>query len=173
MLDTTARPDLAAGCASKSAEADALSANEPMPRIMGLDVGDRRTGVAISDQTRTLAQGIMVLQHRSREADARALAALAREHECSEIVVGLPLLLSGRPGEQARSVRRLGAELARCAGVPVVYWDERLTTAAAHRLMNDAGVSARRRSSRIDAAAAELILQSYLDYRRGQAAEPA
>lgn len=137
-----------------------------MTRIMALDVGDRRTGVAISDPTSTLAQGVTVLLHRSRDADSQALIDLAVEYEVTEIVVGLPLLLSGRPGEQARAVKRLGAEVARRSGLPVTYWDERLTTAAAHKLMREAGVPARRKAQRIDAAAAELILQSYLDWRR-------
>ena len=143
-----------------------------MTRIMGLDVGDRRTGVALSDPTRTLAQGVTVLVHRSREADAQALADMATEHQVDEIVVGLPLLLSGRPGEQARSAKRLGAELARRSGLPVTYWDERLTTAAANRLMREAGVPARRRAQRIDAAAAELILQGYLDWRNRDRSAP-
>jgi putative holliday junction resolvase len=135
-------------------------------RIMALDVGNRRTGVALSDPTGTLAQGITVVQHRSREADASALATIAHENEVVEIVVGLPLLLSGKPGEQARGARRLGSELRKVSGLPVTYWDERLTTAAAHRLMHEAGIPGRRQAERIDAAAAELILQNYLDWRK-------
>ena len=85
-------------------------------RTMALDVGNKRIGVAVSDPSGTLAQGMTVVLHHSREADAAALAALAHENEVVEIVVGLPLLLSGKQGEQARSARRLGAELARRAG---------------------------------------------------------
>lgn len=144
-----------------------------MTRIMALDVGDRRTGVAVSDPSGTLAQGVTVLQHRSRESDAQAVADLARQYEATEIVVGLPLLLSGRVGTQARSARRFGAEVARRSGLPVAYWDERLTTAAAHKLMREAEVPARRRAGRIDAAAAELILQGYLDWRSHQGAHGA
>lgn len=134
-------------------------------RTMALDVGNKRIGVALSDPTGALAQGITVVHHRSRVADAVALAALAHENEVAEIVVGLPLLLSGKPGEQARGAKRLGAELRRVSGVPVIYWDERLTTVAAHRLMHEAGIPSRRHAERIDAAAAELILQNYLDWR--------
>jgi putative Holliday junction resolvase len=134
-------------------------------RIMALDAGNKRIGVALSDPTGTLAQGMGVVRRRSREADAAALAALARENEVVEIVVGLPLLLSGKQGEQARSARRLGAEVGKASGLPVVYWDERLTTAAAHRLMHEAGIPGRQHAERIDAAAAELILQNYLDWR--------
>jgi putative Holliday junction resolvase len=135
-------------------------------RIMALDVGNKRIGVALSDPTGTLASGVAVVAHRSREADAGAVAALARENEVAEIVVGLPLLLSGKAGEQARGAKRLGAELKRVSGLPVVYWDERMTTAAAHRLMYEAGIPGRRHAKRVDAAAAELILQSYLDWRK-------
>lgn len=135
-------------------------------RTMALDVGNKRIGVALSDPTGMLAQGLTVVQHRSREADAGALATLAHENEVVEIVVGLPLLLSGKPGEQARGARRLGTELRKVSGLPVVYWDERLTTAAAHRLMHEAGIPGRQHAERIDAAAAELILQNYLDWRR-------
>jgi putative Holliday junction resolvase len=134
-------------------------------RIMALDAGNKRIGVALSDPTGTLAQGITVVRHRSREADAAALADLARENEVVEIVVGLPLLLSGKAGEQARGARRLGAEVGKASGLPVVYWDERLTTAAAHRLMHEAGIPGKKHAERIDAAAAELILQNYLDWR--------
>jgi putative Holliday junction resolvase len=134
-------------------------------RIMAVDAGNTRIGVALSDPSGTLAQGIGVVRHRSREADAAALAALASENEVVEIVVGLPLLLSGKPGEQARSARRLGAEVGKVSGLPVIYWDERLTTAAARRLMHEAGIPGRRQAERIDAAAAELILQNYLDWR--------
>lgn len=135
-------------------------------RIMGVDAGNKRIGVALSDPSGTLAQGYGVVEHRSREADAAALALIARENEVAEIVVGYPLLMSGKAGEQARSAKRLGAELARASGLPVAYWDERLTTAAAHRLMREAGVPARKQGARIDAAAAELILQSYMDSQK-------
>ncbi len=133
-------------------------------RIMGIDAGARRIGVALSDPSRTLAQAHSVIRHTSRLADAATLAALAREHEVTQVVVGNPLLMSGRSGEQSRSARRLGEELARQSGLPVTYWDERLTTAAARRLMRDAGLTARRQAAIVDAAAAELILQSYLDW---------
>lgn len=133
-------------------------------RIMGVDAGARRIGVAISDESRTLAQAHSVIQHSSRVADAAALAALARDNEVTHIIFGNPLLLSGRTGEQSRSARRLGGEVAKQSGLPVTYWDERLTTTGARRLMRDAGVPAKRQASVVDAAAAELILQSYLDW---------
>ncbi len=135
-------------------------------RIMAIDLGNRRIGVAVSDPDGILAQGIATIQHRSRRADAATLAALAQEQEAGKIVLGYPLLLSGRPGEQAQAAKRFGQELARHTDLPIVYWDERLSTVAAHRLMREAGIPSRRQAERIDAAAAELILQNYLDWCR-------
>jgi putative Holliday junction resolvase len=135
-------------------------------RIMALDLGSKRIGVAVSDAEEILAHGQGVVLHRSRQADVEALTALAAQYEAARIVIGYPLLLSGLAGTQALAAKRLGKELARRSGLPVVYWDERLTSAEAHRLMRDAGISGRRQAERVDAAAAELILQSYLDWQR-------
>ncbi len=135
-------------------------------RILSLDVGDRRIGVAVGEAEGWLAQGLCTVERVGRERDLEAIAALAREHEIGEIVVGLPLLLDGSVGEQARRARRFGRELAKCTGLPVVFWDERLSTVAAGKLLREAGVRGAPRERKIDAAAAELILQSYLDYKR-------
>lgn len=137
-------------------------------RIMGLDLGSKRIGIAISDPEGILAQGLTILTHRSRQADLAAIEALAREHEVREIVIGYPLLLSGKEGKEAKSAKRFGAELARRTGLPIVYWDERLSTVAAHRLLLEAGLRSRQRAARVDMAAAELILQHYLDWRKKQ-----
>ena len=135
-------------------------------RIMALDLGNRRIGVAVCDPDETLAQGITVIERRSRKLDLETLSSLARELAVGEMVVGYPLLLSGQPGEQARAAKRVGKAVGRSVGLPVVYWDERLTTAAARRLMREAGIPGHRQGERVDAAAAELILQNYLDWRR-------
>lgn len=141
-------------------------------RIMSLDLGGQRIGVAVSDPEGILAQGLVVVQHRSRQADIEALTTLAQEQEVGQIVVGYPLLLSGQPGTQAQAAKRFGKELAHHSGLPVTYWDERLSTVAARRLMRDAGMSGRRQAEYIDAAAAELILQNYLDWRRRENRSP-
>jgi len=135
---------------------------------MALDLGSKRIGVALSDPEGILAQGLTVLTHRSRRADLEAIAALAQEHEVGEILIGYPLLLSGREGEEAQKVKRFGRALAQRTGLPVIYWDERLSTVAAHRLLQETGLGARQRAARVDMAAAELILQHYLDWRQKQ-----
>lgn len=133
-------------------------------RVMALDVGDRRIGVALSDPEGILASTLSVIKRTNREADLTKVADLAAQHEVGAIVVGLPTRLDGTIGEQAAKVQSLARELARKVSQPIVFWDERLTTAAAERMMIDAGFRRQKRKERIDAAAAALILQGYLDY---------
>ena len=135
-------------------------------RILALDVGDKRIGIAVSDPTGTLASAERVLRRTSIEKDLAALGALVNEYEAEAVVMGLPLHLSGHAGEQAQTVTRLGDRLRQRLAVPVVMWDERLSTKGAQRLLIEAGMSPARRAARIDAAAAAVILQSYLDYLR-------
>lgn len=140
--------------------------NSKSRRILGLDVGDKRIGVAVGEAAGWMAKGLCTVERVGRARDLEAIATLAREHEIGEIVVGLPLLLDGSVGEQARRARRFGRELAKRTGLPIVFWDERLSTVAAGKLLREAGVRGVPRERKIDAAAAELILQSYLDYNR-------
>lgn len=137
-------------------------------RILGLDVGDKRIGVAVSDPTGLLASAERVLRRVSRDKDLAAIASLVDELEAECIVVGLPLHLSGRSGEQAESVRRFVERLTPHVKVPIIFWDERLSTKGARQLLIEAGMRPAQRAARLDAAAAAVILQSYLDYRRSQ-----
>lgn len=140
-------------------------------RIMGLDVGDRRIGVAISDPEGWLAQGLVVITRTTLDRDLAAIASMIREQGVEEVVVGLPRRLDGTLGPQAEKSQAFGRALQERVGVPVVFWDERLTTAAAEKMMIAAGVKRARRKATVDMAAATLLLQSYLDYRsRGQRA---
>jgi putative Holliday junction resolvase len=136
-------------------------------RILGLDPGERRIGIAISDPTGTLAHPLQVLVRGSREEDFAAIAALVAEHDVELIVVGWPLSLDGTEGPQARRVARYTDALAACLPVPVVSWDERFTTAAADEILRQIRGRKRRRRARargqVDAIAAAVILQSYLD----------
>jgi putative Holliday junction resolvase len=139
-----------------------------MGRILAVDHGDRRIGVAISDPTRLIAQPLpTIVRRRGRRPPFAAIQELIREWEVERVVVGLPLESSGHEGAQAERARLFGEGLARRAGVPVEYWDERLTSVRARREIEamDLPRSSRREKERVDAMAATLILQAYLDSR--------
>lgn len=133
--------------------------------MLGLDVGDRRIGVALSDETATLASSLPTLERVGPRKDLKAVAALVRQHGAVEIVVGLPLRMDGSVGPQAEKVREFAEALKPVARVPVHYWDERLTTVQAERTLIEGDVSRQRRKGLVDQLAAVLILQSYLDAR--------
>jgi putative Holliday junction resolvase len=137
-------------------------------RYLGLDVGDVRIGVALSDETATLASGLLTLERVGPRKDVRAVAAIVREREVGEVVVGMPWRLDGTMGPQGEKVTAFVESLRRAVEVPVVTWDERFTTVAADELLAEAGVRRRDRKARIDRAAAVLILQGYLDARRSE-----
>jgi putative Holliday junction resolvase len=130
-------------------------------RVLGLDFGERRIGVALSDPSGWLATPLTVLSRSSREDDFSAIQALIEQHQVDRVIVGYPRSLDGTVGPQARLVENYAAKLRTCLQVPVVLWDERLSTAHAERLIHEAGKRVQR--ERIDAVAAAVILQSYLD----------
>jgi putative Holliday junction resolvase len=133
-------------------------------RILALDLGQRRIGLAVSDAMGWSAQGLPTLERRDRAADLAALAGLAREHAVGTWLLGLPRRLSGAEGPEAVRTRAFGAELQRHTRLPVVYWDERLTTVEAARVLREAGSSRQQERRAVDRLAAVLLLQSYLDY---------
>ena len=134
-------------------------------RLLALDLGDVRIGVALSDETGTLASGLLTLAATGPRKDAQRVAALVREHGVGEVVVGLPLRLDGSLGPQGERVMAFVERLRRVLRVPVVARDERLTSVAADERLAEAGVKRRDRKDRIDQAAAALVLQEYLDER--------
>lgn len=137
-------------------------------RVIGIDLGDARIGLAISDPLATIAQPLETLECVGPRRDLQRVAERVRETGAEVVVLGLPLLLSGEEGEQAGKVREFARGLeARLPGVRIEFQDERLTTAQAERTMISSGVSRRRRKSRVDPVAAALILQGYLDARGG------
>jgi len=138
-------------------------------RVLALDVGERRIGVAISDPTGTLARPLQTLVHTSREEDFSAIAAFVAEYGAGLVVVGRPLSLDGTEGPQARRVARYALALAATLPVPVVAWDERFTTVAAEEILRQTRKKKRRARARdeVDAIAAAVILQSYLDGQNG------
>jgi putative holliday junction resolvase len=141
--------------------------NEP-GRVMALDVGGRRIGVALSDSTRVLATPLTTLRAEPRARVIAEIAALVAQHEVAELVVGLPLTLSGEIGPQAKLVEIFAAELRQALRAPIHLFDERLTSVAAERLMQDLGIKPERRKARIDEVAASIILQDFLDTQRGR-----
>jgi putative Holliday junction resolvase len=142
-------------------------------RILGIDLGEVRIGLALSDPAGIFAQPIEPLVRRGERKDLDALARLVGEHEVTGAVVGLPLLLSGARGPKAVAAREFAERLARrLATVPVELWDERLTTVEAERTMIAADVDRRRRRQSLDSVAAALILSSFLDARAAARSEP-
>ena len=135
-------------------------------RYLGLDVGDARIGVALSDETATLASGLATLQRSGPRKDLKAVADLVRRHQSGEVVVGLPRSLDGTLGPQAEKVLAFMEALRGMVKVPVVPWDERFTTVVAQQALIESGVSRRERKEVVDKVSAILILQSYLDYRK-------
>jgi len=144
-------------------------------RLLGLDVGEKTIGMALSDETETLASGLPTLRRAGLQRDLRTLAGLARDREVATVVVGLPRSLNGSEGPQARKVRAFVDALRGAVTVPIVTWDERFTTVAAEHALIEGGVSRHRRKGLVDKVAAVLILQNYLDYRKsaeGETREP-
>ncbi len=134
-------------------------------RIMGLDVGEKRIGIAISDPMGWTAQGHSVLQRSVLEADVKNIGKLCRDYEVEKIVVGLPLNMDGSIGPKAREVEEFARSLETDLAIEIAYWDERLTTRSAERVLIEADLSRRRRRQVIDKMAAVHILQGYLDYQ--------
>ena len=138
-------------------------------RKIGLDVGDRTIGVAVSDPLGITAQGITTIERVGIRKDSGKVLDLVKEYECDTIVMGLPLSMSGRDSEQTKKVREVRSMLENkmrstgMKGITIEWQDERLTTVQAERVMIDADVSRRRRKQVIDKQAAVIILQTYLD----------
>jgi putative Holliday junction resolvase len=137
-----------------------------MSRILALDPGSRRIGLAVSDPTGTLAQPLSAVERAGSRDWTEYIAALAEELEVVEIVVGLPRHMDGSEGQSAADARQMAEMLRTRAKVPVVLWDERLTTVAAERMFRESGVKTPRARRHIDSVAAVLILQGYLDHRK-------
>lgn len=149
--------------------ADAEGFAAALPRtggLVGLDLGTRTIGVAVSDGLRQIASPLMTLKRVKFSQDAAAILALVAERGLVGIVLGLPLNMDGSEGPRAQSTRAFARNLERLTPLPIGFWDERLTTVAAERAMLEADLSRARRAASIDAVAAGLILQGMLDRLR-------
>jgi|UniRef100_A0A7C3SKV1 putative Holliday junction resolvase len=135
-------------------------------RILALDVGEKRIGVAVSDPLGLTAQGVEVLERKGWESDLTRLLEIARQYGVQEILVGLPRHLDGQLAAQAEEILKLAHSLGEALGVPVTPCDERLSTKEAERVLIAADISRRRRRRVVDKMAAVLILQAYLDQTR-------
>lgn len=137
-------------------------------RILGLDVGTKRTGVAVSDELLYTAQGLESIECGTSAQDLARIADLAEKYAVAEIVVGLPLNMNGTESAKTAEVRAFIGRLSALVRVPVKAWDERLTSVQADRALLEANMSRRKRRALSDKVAAQLILQGYLDARRSK-----
>ena len=138
-------------------------------RILALDVGRKRIGLAISDELGITAQGIDTLQRTRIREDLDALKRIAADREVRTLLIGRPLHMSGDESRQSEYTAQFAERLGNHLGIPVVFWDERLTSAEAERMLRSAGASLDQRKKAVDRLAAVLLLESYLEYRSGVA----
>lgn len=139
----------------------------PRGRVLGLDVGARRIGLAVSDPLGITAQGLETLHRKNKRYDFEYLRGVIREYQVKEIVVGLPLRMSGAEGTQSEKMRVFAEELQKKFGLPVHLWDERLTSAEANRFLRETDLSIEKRGKAVDRMAATLILQGWME-RQGR-----
>ena len=137
-----------------------------MKRIMGIDYGDARTGVALSDLMCSIVGSSQVVPSRNRQKAIADIVAIAKQNEVGEIVVGLPKNMDGTEGPRAELCRGFAEELGQATGLPIVMWDERRTTVEAHNILSQHNYHGKKRKNTVDAVAASLILEGYLNFRK-------
>lgn len=135
-------------------------------RVMAIDYGDAHTGVAISDPTGFLTGMTTTIHSRKAEVVLSELARLVKEHQVDQLVMGFPRNMDGTEGPRAQLYRDFAAQVAQATGLEPVLWDERRTTVDAHRILAEGGKNAKKRKKTVDAVAASLILEGYLDFQR-------
>lgn len=140
-------------------------------RALGLDLGTKTIGLAVSDELGITAQGLETLERRGPRKDVDALKARVAEYSVDRFVIGFPYNMDGSEGPRAEATRAFGAKLEEETKLPVIYWDERLTTVAAHRVLLEADVSRKKRKEVVDQIAAVLILQGWMDAQRSAAGD--
>jgi putative Holliday junction resolvase len=155
--------------ADRSLDQEGSTTHTPAPtvprhgRLLGLDYGTRRVGFAVSDEEQRLAVPLETYSRRKPDEDARHLVAVVGDYRIVGLVIGLPLHMGGEEGQKAGEARRFGAWAERVSGLPIAFWDERLTTAQADEHLAAASLSPKKRKLLRDKIAAQIMLQSYLD----------
>ena len=132
-------------------------------RALALDLGTKTIGLAVTDELGITAQGLTTLERRGPRKDLEALAERVAEYSVDRFIIGLPLNMDGSEGPRAEFTRKFGTSLEEATKLPVIYWDERLTSVAAHRALSEMDASPKKRKQVIDQVAAVLILQGWLD----------
>lgn len=132
-------------------------------RVLGLDVGEKTVGVAVSDPLGLTAQGVEVIRRSTIQQDLQRLTELVNKYQVEQIIVGMPRRTDGSYGPEAEKVREFAQQLAETISVPIEFWDERFSTAAAERILLEGDVSRTKRRKVVDKVAASVILQGYLD----------
>ena len=135
-------------------------------KIMAVDYGDARTGIAVCDRTEFLASPVGTIEERDFNKLIQKVSYMAKQYEVKEIVVGLPINMNGSKGPRAEKAEIFANALNEMTDIPVNMWDERLTTVSAHNILNETNVRGKKRKSVVDTVSATLILEGYLDYRR-------
>ncbi len=138
-------------------------------KVLAIDLGEKRIGLAISDETRTIASGYDVMARRSRKEDFARYAEIIEDQEITLIVIGLPITFSGEEGQRAAWVRDYSAALSEQIAIPLEFWDERFSTKQAQASLHARGKRGKKARERVDAVAAAFILQDYLDAHPGVA----
>jgi len=139
-----------------------------MDRVLGLDVGEKTIGVAVSDGLGITAQGVTTIRRQSFDRDFTALEKIIEEYEAVEIVIGLPKMMDGTEAVQSGKVREFAAKIEKRFSLPITFVDERLSTALVQKMMIEGGVRREKRREVVDMLAAQIILQSYIDRKRAR-----
>jgi putative holliday junction resolvase len=140
----------------------------PSRRILGLDVGDTTIGIAVSDTRLTIASPLLTIARKKFAADLAQLNQAIAEHEACGLILGLPLQMDGKMGPRAQSVRQFAFNTAKAIEIPILLWDERFSTAAVKRTIDEADLNRNRRDALVDKLAASFILQGFLDMLQGK-----
>ena len=172
LRDGLAGDGLASDLADAGATAGTGTGQPPVGRVLAVDYGERRVGLALSDPAGLIAQGLETIQTADTVVSLASIVDIVEEQQVREIILGLPVHMDGTAGEMADKVEALADELRRKVSCDVRTWDERLTSVSARRAMHEMGSTTRGNKGSLDRIAATLLLQNYLDFRRGKATEP-